>query len=213
MLATGLIQYATKKTALEFAEQRLFKPMDFANYEWMHQDPAGVDNGGYGLRLRPVDMQKFGLLYLNRGVWRERRLISERWVETSFTPWNRTAWDLRRPDYGWFWWTIDGGAGWRALMANGWKGQRIAIFPEQKVVLTMTACIEDGSEHPVFEQLVAFVARAVHRNPAPENPQAQSRLSATLDEIRALPAPSCPGGGPRMIPSVAPKGKRVPFHS
>ena len=213
MLATGLVQYATGKTALEFAELRLFKPMEFANYEWMHQDPSGVDNGGYGLRLRPIDMQKFGLLYLNRGAWRGKALISERWVRTSFSPWNRTGWDLRYPDYGWFWWTYDAGPGWLGLYANGWKGQRIAIFPDQKIVLTMTACIEDGSERRVFEQVVGLVARATRRNtPLPESAEARSRLAAVLDELRALPLASCPGGGARMIPSISAKGKRVPFH-
>jgi CubicO group peptidase (beta-lactamase class C family) len=73
VLATGLIQYAAGRTALEFAEDNLFKPMAFRNYEWMHQDRSGVDNGGYGLRLRPIDMQKFGLRYLNDGAWREQR--------------------------------------------------------------------------------------------------------------------------------------------
>jgi CubicO group peptidase (beta-lactamase class C family) len=55
------------------------------NYEWMHQDPSGIDNGGYGLRLRPIDMQKFGVLYLNGGVWRGEPLISRSWVERSFS--------------------------------------------------------------------------------------------------------------------------------
>ncbi len=78
-LAVGLVQYATGKTALEFAEDRLFGPMGLRNYEWMHQDPSGIDLGGFGLRLRPIDMQKFGVLYLNGGVWRGNALISRSW--------------------------------------------------------------------------------------------------------------------------------------
>ena len=78
-LAVGIVQYATGKTALEFAEDRLFGPMGFRNYEWIHQDPSGIDLGGFGLRLRPIDMQKFGVLYLNGGVWRGNALISRSW--------------------------------------------------------------------------------------------------------------------------------------
>jgi CubicO group peptidase (beta-lactamase class C family) len=132
MLATGLIQYAPGKTALEFAEENLFRPMGFRNYEWMHQDRSGVDNGGYGLRLRPIDMQKFGLLYLNGGMWRERRLISEQWVKESFVPWNRTAPDLRQPNYGWFWWSYDAGRGWTALLANAGKASVSPCFPGRR---------------------------------------------------------------------------------
>ena len=211
MLATGLIQYATGKSALEFAEESLFRPMAFRNYEWMHQDPSGMDNGGYGLRLRPIDMQKFGLLYMNGGLWRGQRLISEQWVKQSFQPWNRSAPEMRQPNYGWFWWAYDGGRGWTALMANGWKGQRIAIFPRQKVVVTMTACIQDRTE-AVFNQIVTLVARSLQADAAvPADPAARARLNALLEEVRTRYSPVCAGGEARMVPSVARKGKHVPF--
>ena len=90
MLAVGALQYVTGKGALEFAEEALFRPLDFRNYEWMHQDVSGIDNGGYGLRLRPIDMQKFGILYLHHGNWNGKQLISKNWVDSSFEPWNRS---------------------------------------------------------------------------------------------------------------------------
>jgi CubicO group peptidase (beta-lactamase class C family) len=40
-LAASLIQYAPQKSALEFVEEALFRPMGFRNYEWMHQDSSG----------------------------------------------------------------------------------------------------------------------------------------------------------------------------
>src|SRR5262249_29775253 len=107
-LAAAALQYATGKSALEFAEEALFGPLGFQRYEWMHQDGAGIDNAGYGLRLRPIDMQKLGLLFLDGGAWRGRQLISRAWIERSFAPWNRSKPD-RPPDYGWFWWGDDFG--------------------------------------------------------------------------------------------------------
>lgn len=215
MLATGIIQYATGKTALEFAEEHLFKPMGFRNYEWMHQDPSGIDNGGYGLRLRPLDMQKFGVLYLSGGVWRGNPLISRSWVERSFSPWNRSRADAREPNYGWFWWTYDGGSGWKAHVADGWKGQRIAVLPRQKLVVTMTACIQDGTEGRVFNDLIdRFVVPSVRGDTPPRgNPATQSRLTALLEEVRTSFSPTCAGIEDRMIPSVFPKGRRVPFRN
>ena len=212
-LAVGLIQYATGRSALEFAEDSLFGPMGFRNYEWMHQDPSGIDLGGFGLRLRPVDMQKFGVLYLNGGVWRGTALISRGWVERSFLPWNRSRPDARELDYGWFWWTYDGRSGWTAHAAIGWKGQRIAVLPRQKLVVTMTACIEDGSESRVFNDLIdRFVVPSV-RGSAPRHgdPATQARLTALLEEVRTGPSRIVAGIEDRMIPSVSPKGRRVPF--
>src|SRR5262249_9504974 len=141
MIAVGLVQYAAGKTALEVAEESLFTPMGFRHHEWMHQDPTGHDNGAYGLRLRPIDMQKLGVVYLLPGDWNGRRLLSEAWVERSFSPWIRSEAGERAPDYGWYWWT-ERFHGWTAHVANGWKGQRIAVFPDQGLVVTMTGCLE-----------------------------------------------------------------------
>jgi CubicO group peptidase (beta-lactamase class C family) len=139
-------------------------------------------------------------------------LISEKWVKLSFSPWNRSAPELRQPDYGWFWWKYDGGPGWTALLANGWKGQRIAVFPRQRVVVTMTACIQDGSERRVFDLLIARVVRAVRRDaPIAADPANRSKLNAMLEEVRLGFSPPCAGGDARMIPSIAPKARRVSF--
>jgi CubicO group peptidase (beta-lactamase class C family) len=213
MLATGLVQYATGKSALEFAEEALFGPMGFKHYEWMHQDASGIDLGGYGLRLRPIDMQKFGVLYLDGGVWQGRSLISRGWVERSFTPWNRSRPGARDPDYGWFWWRAHGRSGWTAHVANGWKGQRIAVLPRPRLVVTMTGAIEDGDAERIFNELIdQFVVPSVRRDGALRgDPATQRQLVALLEEVRTGPSRVAAGIDPRMVPSITPKGHRVPF--
>src|SRR5262249_17361861 len=212
MLAIGVLQYATGTSALEFADANLFKPLGFRNYEWMHQDRSGFDLGGFGLRLRPIDMQKLGVLYLNGGTWHSVPIISRGWIERSFTPWNRSRAALREPDYGWFWWMRTGRSGWRAHLANGWKGQRIAVLPRQGLVVTMTACIEDG-EHDVFEELVdRFVVPSVRSDrPLPRDPAIQSRLDALLEEVRTGRSRIVAGLEGRMVPSITPKERHVSF--
>jgi CubicO group peptidase (beta-lactamase class C family) len=206
MLAVGALQYASGRRALEFAEDALFRPMGFRNYEWMHQDAAGLDNGGYGLRLRPVDMHKLGLLYLRRGLWNGKRLVSAEWIERSFTPWNRSRPD-HDPDYGWYWWTEHYAPGWTAHLAKGWKGQRIAVVPEQGLVITMTACIEDGSENEFFTQLVTKVIKPAVEKGA----QKAAELAPLLDEIHRGPARFSDFIEYRMVPSITPKSESKPF--
>jgi len=213
MLAIGLVQYAAGTTALEFAENSLFGPMGFRNYEWMHQDRSGLDLGGFGLRLRPIDMQKFGVLYLSGGLWRGRPLISRRWVERSFSPWNRSRPASRDPDYGWFWWTYPNGSSWSTHAAMGWKGQRIAVLLRQRIVVTMTANIEDGGANAVFNDLVdRFVLPSVRSDgPLRPDPTARARLEMLVEEVRTGPSRIAAGIEDRMIPSIAPKDRRVPF--
>ena len=99
-------------------------------------------------------------------------------------------------------------------MANGWKGQRIAVFPKQRVVVTMTACIQDGSEHRAFDHLITHVARAQRDDgPAPPDPGNKARLNALLAALRTDLSPHCAGGGDRMIPSVTRKTRRIPFRA
>ena len=211
-LVTGALQYATGKTAFDFAEETLFGPMGFRNAEWMHQDASGIDNGGYGLRLRPVDMQKFGLLYLRHGVWNGRQLVPEAWVARSFEPWNRSRPEAAQPDYGWFWWEYDYGPGWKVHVANGWKGQRIAVIPEQDIVLTMTGCIEDDTEHALFEELVKKVlVPSVAQGAGAAAPKDPRELDALLDEVHRGPSRLGDWIEYRMVPSTAPKAKRRPF--
>jgi CubicO group peptidase (beta-lactamase class C family) len=210
-LASAAVQYATHKSALEFAEETLFGPMGFRNYEWMHQDASGFDNAGYGLRLRPIDMQKFGLLYLNDGEWKGRRLISRQWIERSFEPWNRSTPDRPQPDYGWFWWAKYYGPGFTAHVAIGWKGQRIAVFPEQQMVITMTGCVEDGSEGEFFDQLVTRIVIPSLQKGAAGSGASPGALGALLDETRRGPSRIFDFIEYRMVPSIGAKAKRRPF--
>jgi CubicO group peptidase (beta-lactamase class C family) len=208
-LAAGAIEYSSHMTLLDFANRTLFGPMHFAHQDWMHEDQAGVDNGAYGLRLRPVDMQKFGLLYLNRGCWEGKQLLSRDWVDLSFTPWIRSRPQFEEPNYGWYWWQQKWSGGWTAHIANGWKGQRIAVFPEQKIVVTMTAIIEDGGEEErvVNDVIGQFVIHLLEGSPSRG---AKAELKSAMREVstsQRIPA----GAENRMLPSVAVKEPHHPF--
>jgi len=215
-LASGVLTAATHQSAFDFAEQALFLPMGFANEEWLHQDASGMDNGGYGLRLRPIDMLKFGQLYLNGGIWDGQTLLSKAWVETSFTPWNTSDPKLERPNYGWYWWTYDFGPGWTARVANGWKGQRIAVIPEQALVLVLTADIEDGSEDEFFKALIIkSVKPAVERGATPDGGTAAEAnakaLTDLLNEVNHAPSRLGEFVEYRMVPSQQRKQERKPL--
>ena len=47
------------------------------------RDSLGIHTAGWGLTLSPMDMAKIGQLYLNKGIWNGKRIVSEKWVEES----------------------------------------------------------------------------------------------------------------------------------
>src|SRR5439155_19940275 len=122
---------------LTYAASVLFKPLKFKNYDWWARDPSGRLAGGWGLRLRIVDMMKFGNLYLQKGSWQDREIITPSFIEQA---WSASS----APYYGLFWWrntrhTAEIGP---VYAANGFKGQRILVIPKLDTVVALTANLD-----------------------------------------------------------------------
>ncbi len=59
---------------------------------------SGGGHWGGGMHICSRDQALFGLLFLRRGKWRDRQLISERWIDMATTPGDVN------PKYGYMWW-------------------------------------------------------------------------------------------------------------
>lgn len=207
-IVSGIVAHAAHDSAFGFAEKALFAPLGFEAYEWMHRDAVGTDNGGYGLRLRPIDMQKLGVLYLDHGLWNGRRIFGATWDQTAFDPWNKSERSLPRPNYGWFWWRIPHRR-WTAHEAIGWRGQRIAVFPEEGLVVTTTGYMTDDEERSLKTRLVDdWIVPSVEHGPrlaVEERPRVHAELAqAIADAKHAQRTP--PAAEPRMLPQIGRKG-------
>jgi CubicO group peptidase (beta-lactamase class C family) len=206
-LASGALSYCTGKSAFEFAVDNLFEPLGFKNAEWMHQDGSGLDMGGYGLRLRPIDMQKWGVLFLNKGRLGGKQLISEDWISKSAEPYIASS--SRNSNYGWFWWRQNYETPLVFQEANGWKGQRLAINYDKQIVISMTACIEDNDENVVFGEIMRdYIIPSIDPPPGPRKNEALENDLVKLRKSRPRYSSSMEA---RMIPSIEPKEKRTRF--
>ncbi|WP_339856755.1 serine hydrolase [Pseudohongiella acticola] len=82
------------------------------------------------------DLARFGLLYLNNGVWDGERLISEDWIEFSRTPAPATV--GRGSQYGGQWWLVPEGRDdipADAYSTNGNRGQYTVVVPSHDLVI------------------------------------------------------------------------------
>ncbi len=135
LLAT-IINITTGMTPLAFADEYLFGPLGITTRFWL-TDPQGVNFGGSNLALRPRDMAKFGLLYLNNGTWDDNQIVSSEWVERSndgpSTPYTQVS-------YGYQWW-IDDQYNWYS--ARGYNGQFIYVIEEHDMVVVFSSDVED----------------------------------------------------------------------
>jgi CubicO group peptidase (beta-lactamase class C family) len=152
------IRQATGQRMDAFAAQYLFAPLGITDYQWDHIN-ADVIHASGNLQLRPRDMAKFGILYLNGGVWNGQRIVSEAWVEASTQAHATPRWG---GGYGYQWWlqTYElGSEQVRSFYAAGWGGQRISVFPDLDMVVVLTGG-NYVDEEPVDEIITRFILPA-----------------------------------------------------
>lgn len=147
-LLSTIITRSTGKSAREFANERLFRPIGMKeipdhemkafgfddlfgkNVKGWVKDPNGNSTGGWGLTLTPRDMARFGFLYLNHGIWDNNQIISKTWIDES------TAMNLNK--YGYLWWLREDD-GVFAYLALGDGGNVICCVPEKDLIIAIAS--------------------------------------------------------------------------
>jgi CubicO group peptidase (beta-lactamase class C family) len=155
----GVIERASELRVNKFVERYLYSPLGITEYYWWHY-PNGTFQTGGGLYMLPRDMAKFGLLYLNGGIWNGNQIISNDWIEASTTEHISTG---SQWGYGFKWWLRTYHANSReyaSFAARGWGGQYIIVFPSLEMVVVFTGGNYSTPE-PADEILTRFILPAV----------------------------------------------------
>jgi CubicO group peptidase (beta-lactamase class C family) len=140
-MLSAIVQKTTGKTVLDYLKPRLFDPLGIENPTW-EKSPEGISTGGYGLSIRTKDIASFGQLYLQKGKWGGKQLISEAWIEaatsrqTSNGSNPKSDWDQ---GYGYQFWRSRHGA----YRGDGAFGQYCIVLPRQDGVIAITAGVRD----------------------------------------------------------------------
>jgi CubicO group peptidase (beta-lactamase class C family) len=85
ILATAMLSAAAGKKLEDYAEEKVFKPLGMKHYAWTRADEKGLVSGGWGLRLRPVDMARLGMLALQNGQWQGKQIAPADWIKAMTT--------------------------------------------------------------------------------------------------------------------------------
>lgn len=120
----------TDEPIRDWADRAFYQKLGIRDYHWESQ-PGGLPEGSARMAMRPRDMLKVGITYLNGGAWQGEQLIPKAWVEAVFQQ------QADSEPYSYYFWLreLDGV---RYLSADGDGGQYINIFPEQDLVVVMT---------------------------------------------------------------------------
>lgn len=132
-----IIEKATGQPLKRFAEQYLFKPLGIDKYVWNFEPTKTSSETFCQLYLTPREMAQFGQLYLNKGRWNGKPVISSEWVEQSLKKHSV----IQGVNYGYLWWNkyLDAnGVRYYSYGAQGNGGQKIYIFQDLDMVVVVT---------------------------------------------------------------------------
>jgi CubicO group peptidase (beta-lactamase class C family) len=145
-----------------FAEAHLFRPLGISSYRWNYQLDAANPTVAQ-LYLSSRDMLKFGVLYLQKGQWQGRQVLSAGWVARSLQAYGPVG----SKQYGYFWWqqqfTVAGQpTPVLAYMATGNGGQKIYVLPSLNAVVVFTGGNYNAArDTPPNELMPRFVLPAL----------------------------------------------------
>lgn len=119
------------KTISQYMQEKLWQPMQMEyDASWsLDKKNGGVEKTFCCVNARARDFAKLGRLYLNKGNWNGKQIVSEQWVETStkIDTANGSAWHYQ---YSWWLPTKNGD-----YMAIGILGQYIYVNPAKNIVI------------------------------------------------------------------------------
>lgn len=137
---SAVITKSSKQTTKEFAQEHFFELIGINNGFWRFQ--KGYYCGGGESYYTTRDLARIGQLYLDKGKINSKEVISEAWIEKSFTNYSkssnefRTLDDYKEEGYGYCWWLLNY-QGHKIYTARGKGGQYLMVIPEIKVAIVI----------------------------------------------------------------------------
>ncbi len=207
-MQSAIVQKVTGQTVLEYLRPRLFQPLGIENPTW-ETSKQGVSQGGTGLNIRTEDIAKFGLLYLQKGVWNGKQLVPASWVATATSRWMSNG---SNPDsdweqgYGYQFWRCRFGV----IRGDGAHGQFCIILPELDAVIALTSGTRDlqGVLNVVWAKLLPALQAKPTRALEPDA-ASQKKLRAKLADLSLRRPVAVAVGKPTLESKVA--GRRYVF--
>jgi CubicO group peptidase (beta-lactamase class C family) len=140
-MLSAIVQKLTGQTVLEYLTPRLFKPLGIEGMDW-EVDPNGINTGGWGLRVKTEDIARFGQMYLQKGMWDGKRILSEEWVREATSKHIQSKGGSAKMEdndwqqgYGYQFWRCRH----NAFRGDGAYGQYCIVMPKEDMVIAMTS--------------------------------------------------------------------------
>jgi CubicO group peptidase (beta-lactamase class C family) len=206
-LLSAILSKVTGRSALDYAREKLFKPLGIEDVQW-RADPQGVSTGGFGLYFLPRDMAKLGSLWLHDGVWNGQRLLPAGWIDdVRHAKVEMGSPGLRYANLFWSFPDKD------AFMSVGFDRQLITVMPGLDIAAVFTGANRysnaNGMPSMPTYHLSAVLDRlkaAVKSDTAlPEDPAALALLADKTKEVTQEVRTQAAGAPPPIASAISGK--------
>jgi CubicO group peptidase (beta-lactamase class C family) len=177
-MLSAIIKKVTGQSAHEYLKPRLYEPLDIVNTTW-GANWEGINMGASHLRMPTEDLAKFGQLYLQKGMWNGKQVISKEWVAEASAKHidnghNDSTWGY---GYGYqFWLNPPGG-----FRADGAYGQFSIVLPQLDAVVAITS--ESMETKKMMQAVWDVLLPEMKAVPLPADKAAHKTL---VNELKAL---------------------------
>jgi CubicO group peptidase (beta-lactamase class C family) len=172
---------------LDYLRPRLFEPLGITGGRWQ-QCPQGFNTGGWGLKLKTEDIARFGLLYLQNGMFDGQRVLDPAWVARASRKHidnNGDGIDWKQ-GYGYQFWRSQHN-GYRG---DGAFGQYCVMLPDQDAVVAITSSVDNMQT--VLDLIWTHLLPAMGARPQGATPARAPYTPGLLTLPRAAGAPDSP---------------------
>lgn len=135
LLICMAIERATDTNIVTFLEKEVWQKAGMTHDATWSVDSKDNNQvkGFCGINAAPIDLAKFGCIYLHEGFYNGNQIVPKEWVKESFTKYNK----LKDEDgyyYSYSWRITDK----NAYVAVGFLGQYVYIYPAKNIVVVRT---------------------------------------------------------------------------
>ena len=138
MIVGEILKNATGVSAEILLEDRIFKPIGIDKFT-LWKDGSGNPMTYCCIDMSARDYSRFGLLFSRKGKWHNEQIISENYVNETFTPyWGQTPnwWTDENRGYSLHWWISKYDDDAKIFNASGKFGQYIFVDYENDIIFT-----------------------------------------------------------------------------
>jgi CubicO group peptidase (beta-lactamase class C family) len=115
------------------------------------QSVSGGGHRGGGMFISTRDQARFGYLFLRNGKWKDRQLISKKWIRMLQVP------SEAKSNYGYMWWLNTGtrsvpGLPRSLFLASGFGGNYVVVDQEHDLLIAIRWI--EPSKHIEFIKMI-----------------------------------------------------------